>query len=88
MMVCKLELWPGGVEEDVRHLGTIEIINDHETTHRTEGRLGTYDVTPYKEDRTPCARLVISDFPRLSDHSWNLVRQILEAAAQQNGGKI
>lgn len=89
MIVCKLELWPGGNEENARHLGTIEISNDLITTFGSSGLRGTYSFDIWKKRLgSPWKSGRIREFPRLSYHPWNLVRQILNNAAEKNGGRI
>ena len=86
MIVCKLELWPGGIEEGKEDLGRIEISNNVFETVRTEGRRGNYSYKLFKKraKRIVC-RGRVQNFPRLSYHPWELVREILNDAARKNG---
>lgn len=89
MIVCKLELWPGGVEEGAEHLGTIKISNDMVTSLQSRGKRGAYGYEIFKkrvEKLWDSGK--IRDFPRLSYHPWNLIREILNQAADRNGGRI
>jgi hypothetical protein len=88
MIVCKLELWPGGLEEDVEALGRIEIANDLLSSVRSEGKRGTYFWKMWKKRPKWWAKGKVEEFPRLSYHPWNLVLQILNDAAKRNGGRI
>jgi len=88
MIVCKLELWPGGSEEKAKHLGTIEISNTWVSTIQSKGRRGDYSYRIFKKLRTTRRAGRIHDFPRLSYHPWNLVREILNKEAERNNGRI
>jgi hypothetical protein len=85
-----LELIPGGIGEP-EHLGTIEIANNISRTLDTEGRRGTYDARIWKKRfrrSDPWGDVTVENFPRRSYHPWNLVRQVLNMAAELNGGTI
>lgn len=86
MIRCTLELVPGGVGEP-EQLGIIEIGNGVMRTVQSDGRRGDYfyEVEKKRKGRV-VAKGVIRDFPRLSYHPWNLVRRILDEAADNNGG--
>jgi len=90
-----LELLPNGCEhpERVEKLGVIEISNDVWDTIQSEGRRGTYHFKIWKkrnagERVNPWRKGVIRNFPRKSQHPWNLVLRILNAVADNNGGRI
>lgn len=87
MIVCELKL-VSGVDGHTEHLGTIEISNQLARTMLNPKR-GDYGFRLFKKrlNRVFYTGLV-SDFPRLSYHPWNLVRQILNDAAERNGGRI
>ena len=92
MIRCRLELVPGGIEgESIEpiHLGTIIIGNQIGRTLASDGKRGDYS---YELEKKRKGRIVndgiIRDFPRLSYHPWNLVRRILNDAAETNGGTI
>jgi hypothetical protein len=92
MIVCRLELWPGGVEEAAEHLGTIELSNQIIRSLRSDGKRGDYHVVLYKKRKTKPKsgkfKTKVRDFPRLSYHPWNLVRIALNQIAEKNGGTI
>lgn len=88
MIVCKLELWPGGVESRARRLGEIRITNDFATTLDSTGKRGTYNVEIFKKRATLWKKLTLRNFPRLSYHPWNMIREILNDAAEGNNGRI
>jgi hypothetical protein len=90
MIRCTLELLPGGIDDPElnEHLGTIEIANNIVTSIETP-RLGTYDFMLFKKrKRNPFWRGQTRAFPRYSYHPWNLVREILNQVADENGGPI
>lgn len=88
MIVCRLELWKGGNPEDVEHLGTIHLTNDLETS-LADPRRGTYFVSLWKKRLAgKMWRTKVYDYPRLSYHPWNLVRNALNEIAKKNGGRI
>lgn len=91
MIRCTLTLCPGGLEgQDVEeHLGTIYIANDMTRTLQTRGKRGSYKYKLMKKrQRVVSVSGVIADFPRLSYHPWNLVRRILNDAADIGNGTI
>lgn len=89
MIVCKLELWPGGSPEGSTHLGTIFISNQLMETITTDGKRGTYKAELYKKRINKMwGRTTVRNFARESYHPWNLVRIILNQLAEKNGGKI
>jgi hypothetical protein len=88
MIVCKLELWPGGIEEGAEHLGTIRIANTISTSLETKGKRGGYSFSIQKKLRKTWMKGRVENFPRLSYHPWNLIREILNQAAERNGGRI
>lgn len=88
MIRVTLELVPGGIGEPER-LGTIDIDNRIARTLMSDGKKGDYGYKLKKKRLSVInASGVIENFPRLSYHPWNLVRQILNDAAKQNGGTI
>lgn len=89
MIRCTLELIPGGIGEP-EHLGTIEISNEVFRTIETSGLRGNYhyDMWKKRQGRKPWKKGRVRDFPRLAYHPWNLVREILNAVAEKNGGRI
>ena len=88
MIVCKLELWPGGDAENAEHLGTIAISNNVIETIRTSGKRGDYRATIMKKRNKVWRYVTVKNFPRQSYHPWNLIREILNKAAEQNGGQL
>jgi len=88
MIVCKLELWPGGVEEGAEHLGTITISNQVFKTIETGGKRGDYHFTVRKKRPGVWRKGRVRNFPRQAYHPWNLVREILNQTAEKNGGRI
>lgn len=79
MIRCTLELLPGGLEEDVQHLGTIEISNDVLATLESKGRRGSYiyEIQKKRKGRI-VSKGLIADYPREAYSVWELVRRILE----------
>jgi hypothetical protein len=70
-------------------LGRIDISNDLTESIRTSGKRGDYNAVIYKKRRgIPWKRVRIKSYPRKAYHPWELVRRILNEAAQQNSGKI
>lgn len=89
MIRVTLELLPGGVEEDVEHLGTIIISNDIMKSLQTHGMRGTYSYEVFKKRKGKVfAKGRVRDFPRLSYHPWNLVLRVLKQEADKHGGTI
>jgi hypothetical protein len=83
MIRVKLELIPGGVG-DIQHLGTIEIANQFLSSVRTNGMRGDYSYEIQKKIEGKITHTgMVYDFPRLSYHPWNLVRQILNDAPRR-----
>lgn len=77
MLVVKVELWPGGVEEEAETVGVMQIVNDKSGSY---GR-GDYDTRilkwgqvneSWKEGR-------IKDFPRAKLGHWDLVYRALKS---------
>lgn len=88
MIRCTLELIPGGIGEP-ELLGQIDIDNRIGRTLASAGKRGDYGYELFKKRRGRVFRAgVIHDFPRLSYHTWNLVRDILNEVAKSNGGRI
>jgi len=86
-----MELLPGGYdrEEDNELLGEIFIDNDLTTSLSSGGRLGTYRARIFKKQRGHVWRVVyLKNFPRKSYHPWEMLRRILNQAAEGNGGHI
>jgi len=90
MIVCKLELWVGGDPDNVEHLGVISMTNDLVETLKSNGDRGTYDCKVWKKrhGKKSWKQVKVTDFPRLSYHPWNLVREVLNLVAKQNGGRL
>jgi len=88
MIRVTLELVPAGVGEP-ELLGTIEIGNMIGRTVQSAGKRGDYyyELAKKRRGRLAC-KGTIEDFPRLSYHPWNLIRRILNDAAEKNGGTI
>ena len=89
-----LELLPSGCDDPelAEKLGVIEISNDVWETIQSEGRRGTYQFKIWKKrsagEGNPWRTGVIRRFPRQAQHPWNLVLRILNAVADNNGGRI
>ena len=88
MIVCTLELWKGGDPNDRELLGRIEMSNDIVESTKTFGARGTYSCEIWKKRKVKWKRLKIRNFPRKSYHPWNLVREVLNKAATENGGRL
>jgi hypothetical protein len=85
-----VELLPGGFDmgDENELLGEIHIANDVILT-MTNHRRGNYKYTIFKKRRSvPWFVGRLKNFPRKSYHPWEMVRQILNQAAEQNGGRI
>lgn len=90
MIRCMLFLDPGGVSriDEWELLGHIDISNSIDRS-LDDPRRGDYEYEIFKKRRTkPFAQGVISNFPRLSYHPWNLVKRILDEVARDHGGTI
>lgn len=82
MIRVTLELVPGGVGQPER-LGVIEIGNLVMRTMESGGKRGDYSYELEKKRRGHVIHAgTILDFPRLSYHPWNLVKRILDQAAE------
>lgn len=82
MIRVTLELVPGGVGEPER-LGEIEIHNLVGTTLSSSGKRGDYGYEIEKKRRDHVTHSgTILDFPRRSYHPWNLVKRVLDQAAE------
>jgi hypothetical protein len=91
MIRCTLELLRGGIDDPSQnvHLGTIEIANDIFSTLRSDGKRGSYKFEIHKKRLGRIFHIgKVENFPRLSYHPWNLVRQILNDVADAHGGRI
>lgn len=89
MIVCKLELWPGGNEREAQVLGVIEITNNLERSIMTRGNRGDYRYRIQK--KTPgrvAAEGVLRNYPRRSYHPWNLVMGILNQVKNEKQGPV
>lgn len=69
-------------------LGRIDIANDGEQSDETRGKRGTYDARIYKKRPKVWHRTKIRNYPREAYHPWELVRQILNKAAENNLGHM
>lgn len=88
MIRCTLELVRASNGES-EHLGTIEIGNQVGRSLVTGGKRGDYHYSLFKKRRGRIFRSgKIENFPRLSYHPWNLVRDILNDVAKANGGRL
>jgi len=88
MIRCRLELLPGGLDSsDNELLGEIIISNDIVTSIKNPRR-GTYFWEIFKKRRNVWMAGGLDNFPRLSYHPWNIVREILNDAAERNGGRL
>jgi hypothetical protein len=91
MIRCILFIDPGGITpiDQWEVLGRIDIENDLLGSIETGGQRGTYIAQIYKKRKNKVFRVVkLHKFPRKSYHPWEMVRQILNLAAEQNKGKI
>lgn len=90
MIRAMLFLDPGGEAPitDWEVLGRIDISNDLMKSLTTGGKRGTYNCVIYKKRKTPWKRIKLRDFPRQSYHPWEMIRQILNTAAERNGGRL
>lgn len=83
MIVCKLEMWPGGDARRAYPLGTVEIAN----VGGTESR-GDYDVRLHRRDgRGIWRRASVSGFPRKALGAYDLLmRALANAIGPRNSG--
>lgn len=91
MIRVKMELLPGGMDlgDDNELLGEIYISNDLIRSLESEGQRGSYLAEIFKKRRgVVWCRTRLDDFPRRSYHPWEMVRRILNQAAEMNGGRI
>lgn len=76
MLVVKIELWPGGVEEEAQPLGMMQIINDGTGSY---GR-GNYDTRILKWDSTGSWKEGrVEGFPRAKFSPWDLAFRALRS---------
>lgn len=90
-----------GRENEV--LGVMLIANDLTKTFASKGRRANYFIKLWKKRHAgivhrhypflpapadPWATTEVRDFPRLSQHPWNIVREALNTLAKQKGGRI
>jgi hypothetical protein len=78
VLVVRIELWPGGNEQQKRDLGTAFIVNDMAGTRQ----LGRYNVMLSKWGRpdTPWRVGRVDGFDRLRGSPWDLLRKAITAA--------
>jgi hypothetical protein len=90
MIRVMLYLDPGGITptDQWETMGRIDIENDALNTLATRGKRGTYIASIYKKRARLWKKIKLRDFPRESYHPWEMVRQILNKAAESNGGRI
>lgn len=90
MIRVMLFLDPGGISpiDSWEVLGRIDISNNLTSSLESDGKRGTYDCVIYKKKKTPWKRIKLKDFPRQSYHPWEMIRRILNDAAEKNGGNI
>jgi len=69
-------------------LGRIDISNDFLKTIETDGRRGNYAAVIYKKRPRAWKRVKVKEYPRMAYHSWELIRLILNKAAEQNKGHM
>lgn len=90
MIRCMLFLDPGGLTpiSEWEILGRIDIQNDVILSIETEGKRGTYIAEIYKKQKRLWRKVKLESFPRQSYHPWEMIRRILNSAAEKNGGRI
>jgi hypothetical protein len=90
MIRVMLFLDPGGATPitEWEVLGRIDIANNLADSIASGGKRGSYDCTIWKKRKAPWKRIKLKNFPRKSYHPWEMVRQILNTAAEKNGGRI
>lgn len=90
MIRCMLFLDHGGITpiNEWELLGRIDIENNVISSVRTGGKRGNYSVKIYKKQKRLWMKLRLRDFPRQSYHPWEMIRRILNQAAEQNKGRI
>lgn len=90
MIRVMLFLDPGGVTpiDQWEVMGQIDIENTVLASVQSKGKRGSYKCHLYKKRKSRWMTLTLRDFPRKSYHPWEMVRRILNQAAENNGGKI
>lgn len=84
-----MELLHGGIDHPEANelLGEIHIANDV-ILSMTNPRRGNYKYTIFKKRRVAWCVGSLRNFPRKSYHPWEMVRRILNDAAELNGGRL
>ncbi len=77
MLVIKVELWPGGVEEEAETVGVMQIINDKSGSY---GK-GNYDARILKWEQVDKSWKEgrVEAFPRAKLSHWDLVYRALKS---------
>jgi hypothetical protein len=90
MIRCMLFLDPGGnaPRQEWKVLGHIDIENDFIHSLETSGLRGNYKASIFKKQKRRWRTVKLKSFPRLSYHPWEMIRRILNDAAEKNGGHI
>ena len=90
MIRVRIELLPGGYEDDPQLLGEMLISNNLVKSIMSDGSKADYDVEIWKKRRgRPWRELRVKNWPRRAYHPWELVRCILnEVAITSKGGRV
>ncbi len=77
MLIVKIEMWPGGAEEEAQTVGIMQIVNDESGSY---GK-GNYDARILKWEKTDESWKEgrIDAFPRAKLGHWDLVYRALKS---------
>lgn len=77
MLVVKIELWPGGVEEEAQTVGLMQIINDDSGSYGQ----GNYDarILQWQRSNKSWKEGRVEAFPRAKLSHWDLVYRALKS---------
>jgi len=79
MLVIKIEIWPFGLEEKKRNIGTLKIVNNG-TGNTFEGNYNAF----FNDNKDNITK--IQKFPRTEKNAWNLLYEVLKKRLKK--GKI
>lgn len=82
MIVVKIEMWPGGFEDQSYPLGTMVIVNDGTSTNPHRGNYDVWKLYASEKIRSfrnkpPKGR--VDNWPRHSYTVWQLIKRCLES---------
>lgn len=74
MIVVKIEMWPGGNQENRYLLGSAILINDSSGS----ATWGDYECTLFLKGKRIWKQTYVAQFPRQRLNAWHLVKRMLE----------